>query len=314
MGLSFKDYVTIADALEVESLDEGWKEQAFAKIKQVLGGKMSDDEIDAEIEKVKAKKAGVVSKVKDTQQSKDFHQRRADAAAKAKARQPQGTQGTVPNTAAALAGKSTSLMRGGELRAVDRNPFGEGLVTEAQKEYKVEYTTKAGGSSKFAKIKAQDVTAVREKFRRDFHGMKILTVTPAKVAAKKTAPAKVEEDFGPLGPRTMQLDEATEANIVVMKVSYDYITRNDREKTGTATMFHTCKSPEEAQALKAKIEAEDELEARSPEDTITKMGQNSYNDFDSCHGDTVYATSVKVVAKEPTGSKVFFFDPKEFYL
>lgn len=198
MGLSFKDYVTIADALEVQDLDEGWMDNAILAIKKKLGGKMSDDEIKAEIENVKSKKAGVVQKIKDTQQSKDFHQRRADAASRTMSRQPRGTQGTVSTSS--LMAKSTSDMRAGALRAVDRNPMGEELMTEAQKEYKVEYTAKAGGSSKFAKIKAQDVTAVREKFRRDFHGMKILTVTPAKVIIKK--PVKVEEDFGPLGPRT----------------------------------------------------------------------------------------------------------------
>jgi hypothetical protein len=205
MGLSFKDYVVISDALEAEQLEEGWMDDAILAIKKKLGGKMSDDEIAAEIEKLKTKKAGATKKVADTQASKDFHQRRADMAAKAAARQPRGTVPTGPNTAASLRSKSTSDMTGPELRAVDRNPFGEGLVTEAQKEYKVEYTNKAGGSTKTAKIKAQDVTAVREKFRRDFHGMKILTVTPAKVVVKK--PAKVEEvqedqEHGPLGPRS----------------------------------------------------------------------------------------------------------------
>ena len=205
MGLSFKDYVTIADALEVEHLEEDWKEKAFAKIKQVLGGKMSDDEIDAEIEKVKAKKAGVVAKVKDTQQSQDFHQRRADAAAKAKARQPQGTQGTVPNTASSLMAKSPSLMRGGELRAVDRNPFGEGLVTEAQTEFNVEYVSKGGGTTKKCVIKGIDVTAVKEKFRRQYAGWKFLSAKPK--AVRKPVPKKVEEvqedqEHGPLGPRS----------------------------------------------------------------------------------------------------------------
>ena len=216
MGLSFKDYVVISDALEAEQLEEGkaqeWMDKAILAIKKKLGGKMSDDEIADEIEKLKGKKAGADKKVgtaktaiAQTQQSRDFNQRRADAAAKAAARQPQGTVSTRPNTASTLNAKSTSQMSAGELRAIDRNPFAEELVTEAQKEYKVEYTNKAGGSTKIAKIKAQDVTAVREKFRRDFHGMKILTVTPAKIVVKK--PAKVEEvqedqDCGPLGPRS----------------------------------------------------------------------------------------------------------------
>lgn len=188
MGLTFKDYVTIADALEVDALDEGWMDAAVDAIKKKLGGKMSDDEIKAEIDKVKAKKTGMVAKVSDTQQSKDFHQRRADMAAKTSARQPQGTISTSARNQAARD------------RNADREWVGEDTLTEAQKEYKVEYTNKAGGSTKVAKIKGQDVTAVREKFKRDFHGMKILTVTPARVLMKK--PIKVDEEFGPLGPRS----------------------------------------------------------------------------------------------------------------
>jgi hypothetical protein len=166
---------------------------------------MSDDEIDAEIEKVKAKKAGVVSKVKDTQQSKDFHQRRADAEAKAKSRQPQGTRATVPNTAAAFKAKSTSDMKGGELRALDRNPFAEELVTEAQCEFNVEYVSKGGGSTKKCVIKGIDVTAVKEKFRRQYAGWKFLSAKPKTV--RKPVPKKVEEvqedqEHGPLGPRS----------------------------------------------------------------------------------------------------------------
>lgn len=205
MGLSFKDYVVISDALEVEQLEEGWMDDAILAIKKKLGGKMSDDEIKDEIEKLKAKKAGVTKKVADTQQSKDFHQRRADAAAKAKDRQPKGTQGTVPNTAAAFKSKSTSDMGAGELRALDRNPFGEGLVTEAQTEFSVEYVAKGGGSTKKCVIKGIDVTAVKEKFRRQYAGWKLLSAKPKTV--RKPVPKKVEEvqedqEHGPLGPRS----------------------------------------------------------------------------------------------------------------
>jgi hypothetical protein len=131
--LSFKDYVVIADALEAEQLDEGWMDDAILAIKKKLGGKLTDDEIEAEIEKLKAKKAGSDKKVAggaeriaQTQQSRDFHARRADMAAKAAARQPRGTVGTGPNTAASFRSKSTSDMTGGELRALDRNPYAEG--------------------------------------------------------------------------------------------------------------------------------------------------------------------------------------------
>ena len=131
---------------------------------------------------------------------------------------------------------------------------------------------------------------------------------------EEQAAVSLHEYFVEKAKQVTGLSEAAEATIVVMKVSYDYISQSDREKTGTATMFHKCASAEEAQALKEKIEAKDELIAKSPEDTITHMGQNTYNDFESCHGDAVYASSVKVVATEPTGSKVFAFSPKEFGL
>jgi len=62
MGLSFKDYVVISEALEVEQLEEGWMDDAILVIKKKLGGKMSDDEIKDEIEKLKTKKAGAVDR------------------------------------------------------------------------------------------------------------------------------------------------------------------------------------------------------------------------------------------------------------
>lgn len=210
--ISFKDYVVIADALEAEQLEEGWMDNAILAIKKKLGNKMSDDEIADEIDKLKAKKGGAdkkvefgAKKVAQSQQSKDFHQRRADLAAAAEARQPKGTVGTQPNTAASFKSKSTSLMRGGELRALDRNPFGEGLVTEAQTEFSVEYVAKGGGSTKKCVIKGIDVTAVKEKFRRQYAGWKLLSAKPKTV--RKPVPKKVEEvqedqEHGPLGPRS----------------------------------------------------------------------------------------------------------------
>jgi hypothetical protein len=209
MGLSFKDYVVISDALEAEQLEEGWMDDAILAIKKKLGGKMSDDEIAAEIEKLKGKKAGTVQKVAQTQQSKDFNQRRADAAAKAAARQPQGTVGTRPNSAAAFRAKSTTDMKGGELRALDRNPFAEELMTEAQIEFNVKYRSKGSdGTTKDKKtvIKGTDVRNVKDKFRLQYAGWMFISAEPKNVpryvAKKKVEEVQEDQDCGPLGPRS----------------------------------------------------------------------------------------------------------------
>lgn len=258
MSVSFKDFVLISDAFIAAQLDEG---KIWDAIKSKLGGKASDDEIEAEIERLKKTKGKDVDAIKKTAASKDFHARQAQKAkddAEAALVDKRRAQATIPTRAAKdgaedaknrLAATSGNKMRAAQGRAAERAwVMGEGKdedhaewqegfkhgkavrggkakedlngcsmaykqgfkkamneeleqLDEAQKEYRVEYTNKAGGSKRIAKIKAMDVTAVREKFRRDFHGMKILTVTPAKPAMAKK-PEKVDEDFGPLGPRS----------------------------------------------------------------------------------------------------------------
>ena len=232
MKLSFKDYTIISDAFIEMQLDEGAVQDLWAAVKKKLGGKASDDQIEAEIERLKKTRSSDLNKIKDTVQSREFHQRQAEREKAALAKQAKPTQPTVstrgPNTEASFRAKSVNDMRGGERRALDRNPFHEGKkedadewqegykyakavragkakedlngvstafkqgyrtgmnesvqLDEAQKEYRVEYTTKlsnADSKVKVAKIKAMDVAAVREKFKRDFHGMKLLTIKPA---------------------------------------------------------------------------------------------------------------------------------------
>jgi len=179
MALTFKDYVTIADALLAEDeLNEGWMDDAITAIKAKLGGKMSDAQIKAEIEKVKAKKADAVKKVGQTQQSKDFHARRAAAADKANAAQAKKPMGTV-GTGSKLDAMSTSQMRAGQARAVDRNPFAYEGLNEGL--FDVEYTAKNGeGKPKKCQISATDVGAVKEKFKRQYAGWKFVSAKPAK--------------------------------------------------------------------------------------------------------------------------------------
>jgi hypothetical protein len=215
MGLSFKDYVVISDALEAEQLEEGWMDDAILAIKKKLGGKMSDDEIAAEIEKLKGKKAGADKKVAggaervaQTQQSRDFHARRAEMAAKAAARQPQGTIGTGAKKPSPLDSTPTSQMSGAMRRAVDRNPFAEELVTEAQIEFNVKYRAKGSdGTAKDKKtvIKGTDVRNVKDKFRLQYAGWMFVSAEPKNVpkrVIKKVEEVQEDQDCGPLGPRS----------------------------------------------------------------------------------------------------------------
>lgn len=322
MALTFKEYVVISDAISANQLEEGWMENAIIAIKKKLGGKISDDEIKAEI-------AAMKTKVSDTKQSKDFHERRKAQEKQRLQREirgilnstpgARGTQPTVGTSQADI--RKAQNAEGRRQQALARNAerdwhqqfesLKDESLTEATKEYRVEYTAKAGGTTRIGKIKAQDVTAVREKFKRDFHGMKILTITPAKPAPKKR---ETVEEHGPLGPRQI-LDEAkAEMKTVVMKVSFDYITNRDDEAQGSVTLFHTCKTAEEASALIEKITAaQDEGLIDDSGDYIYHWGQNSYNNFSQPHGDAIYIETMKLASKEPAlGRKVYAFNPADF--
>jgi hypothetical protein len=230
MGLSFKDYVVISDALEAEQLDEDWMSDAILAIKKKLGGKMSDDEIAAEIGKLKDKKAGADKKVAggaermaQTQQSRDFNARRADMAAKAAARQPQGTIGTSHQDEHPSIARDRETVANRSARAANavarRNQYPNGVnsgleiegdvLAEAQIEFNVKYRAKGSdGTSKDKKtvIKGTDVRNVKDKFRLQYAGWMFISAEPKNVpryvAKKKVEEVQEDQDCGPLGPRS----------------------------------------------------------------------------------------------------------------
>ena len=190
MKLSFKDYTIISDAFIEMQLDENAIQDLWAHVKKKLGMKATDDQIEAEIERLKKTKGSDLDAIKKTAQSRAFHARKAadEKRAALQARKPEPTRGTLGQPKGALTNADWDDALDSRDRKFlakrDRVAEGEEVVQldEAQKEYRVEYTTKlsnADSKVKVAKIKAMDVAAVREKFKRDFHGMKLLTIKPA---------------------------------------------------------------------------------------------------------------------------------------
>lgn len=185
-SISFKDYVIIADAFREVQLEEGKLADLWDAVKKKLGGKASDEEVQAELARLKKIDDKAIKKIGQTQQSRDFHARKAADAMKARGPQkPEPARGTLGQPK----GAQTNDVWDSALDSRDRKILAkmdrireeaEALV-EGVKEYSVRYTAKTGGSPRTAKIKASDVMAAREKFKRDFHGMKLLTVEPAKV-------------------------------------------------------------------------------------------------------------------------------------
>jgi hypothetical protein len=74
--------VIISDAFVEAQLDEG---KIWDAIKKKLGGKASDEEIKAEVERLKGLDSDDIKKIKQTAQSRDFHARKKREAAAAKA-------------------------------------------------------------------------------------------------------------------------------------------------------------------------------------------------------------------------------------
>lgn len=187
MSISFRDFVIITNAFEDAQLDEG---KIWDAIKKKLGGKASEEDIRSEVERLKGLDSDDMAKIKAARKKRDDAWKRAQQAAS-------GTRPTISTQAAVNKSKMNldnaerrGAYRADQQRALERDWVGEETLTEGQKEYKVEYEPKIGGAKRIAKIKAVDVTAVKEKFKRDFHGMKLLTVTPAKPVRKVS---KIEE-------------------------------------------------------------------------------------------------------------------------
>lgn len=156
MRLTFKEYSIVTDALADASLEEGWMDAALTAVKSKLGHRMSDEEIRAEISKSKA--------------AQDFKKRKAEREKQAKA----DLYGAVMTARAHHADSRRGDLSFEELQTVN----------EGQKEFEVCYTLKGGSGRKKVIIKASDVYSVREKFKRDYHGMKMISASP--VQATKT--------------------------------------------------------------------------------------------------------------------------------
>ena len=183
MSVSFKDYVIISDAFREVQLEEGKLEDLWNAVKKKLGGKASDEEVQAELTRLKKIDDKAIKKIGQTQQARDFHARRAAQAMTPK--KPEPARGTLGQPK----GAQTNDVWDSALDANDRKILAkmdrireeaESLV-EGMKEYSIRYMPKAGGAPRTGKIKATDVMAAREKFKRDFHGMKLMTMEPAKV-------------------------------------------------------------------------------------------------------------------------------------
>lgn len=192
MSVSFKDYVIISDAFREVQLEEGKLDDLWNAVKKKLGGKASDEEVKSELERLQKIDDKTVKKIGQTQQSRDFHARKAAQAMTAKGPQkPEPTRGTLGQPKGALANavwdSSLDSRDRRVLAKMDRIREEAEALVEGIKEYRVEYVAKAGGSPRIAKIKAVDVMAAREKFKRDFHGMRLVTVEPAKVIKKRVS-------------------------------------------------------------------------------------------------------------------------------
>ena len=182
--LSFKDYVLISNAIVEAQLDEG---AIWDAIKKKLGGskQMSDDEIEAEIQRLKKLGPGSIEKIRATKASQDFHARKA-ADAKAGMRGTVGTNPTRSPGMKKLDAVPTPQLGGGKLRAVERDwAMREGKLTEAV-EFEVTYRLRNGDeATKRTRIKARDTTDVRRKFADTHYGAKIVLIRPAKPKVAK---------------------------------------------------------------------------------------------------------------------------------
>lgn len=188
--LSFKDYVLISNAIVEAQLDEG---AIWDAIKKKLGGskQMSDDEIEAEIQRLKKLGPGSIEKIRATKASQDFHARKA-ADAKAGMRGADARRGTVSTNPTRSPGMkkldsiATPNLTAGQARAVERDwAMREGKLTEAA-EFEVTYRLRNGDDSpKRTRIKARDTTDVRRKFADTHYGAKIVLIRPAKPKVAK---------------------------------------------------------------------------------------------------------------------------------
>lgn len=309
MALSFRDYITISTAFADAQLDEG---KIWDAIKAKLGAKASDEDVEAELERLKKTDSKDLAKIKTTQASRDAAARKAEREAAA-AKLPASTgHAGADDARRRLTATKTGNMRAGQSRATERGwALGEETLAEAQ-EFVVSYSLKSSDAVKRCTLKARDVTDVKRKFADTHYGAKLLSVAPAKKVEKKIA--KVEEDFGPLGPRT--LAEGKDAKVVVMKVLFDYINTREAEKIGGVTLFHTCETPQKAAEMVDAINAIDkEGGFQLEDDFMVHWGQNSYSDFQGTHGEQVSVESVKIVDKEPAlGRRVYAFNPADFGL
>jgi hypothetical protein len=103
-------------------------------------------------------------------------------------------------------------LRAAQGRAVERDWVGnmegqelEGeALSEAVTEFVVSYTSKGGGAKLRARIKGRDTREVRRKFNDMYFMKQILGIEPARPAKKVKEPEAVEEQYGPLGPRTLE--------------------------------------------------------------------------------------------------------------
>ena len=208
MTVSFRDYVIISDAFVAAQLDEG---KIWDAIKAKLGAKASPEEVEAEIERLKKTKGKDVEKIKQTAASKNFHDRKAaelEKKAEREAKKPVGTvQAEIQKKLVAM---PSVKLRAAQGKAVERdwvaNMEGEELegeaLNEAATEFVVSYTSKGGGSTLRARIKGRDARDVRRKFNDMYFMKRILGIEPARLPKKK--PESVEEQYGPLGPRTLE--------------------------------------------------------------------------------------------------------------
>jgi hypothetical protein len=188
--LSFKDYVLISNAFVETQLDEG---AIWDAIKKKLGGtkNMSDDEIEAEIARLKKLDPGSLEKIKATKASADFHARQAEAKKKAMRGGTVGTQPTRSPGMKKLDAVPTPQLGGGKLRAVERDwAMREEKLAEAL-EFEVTYKLRSSDSTeKKTRIKARDTTDVRRKFADTHYGAKIVLIRPAKVKVVKPEPVE----------------------------------------------------------------------------------------------------------------------------
>jgi hypothetical protein len=118
----------------------------------------------------------------------------------------------------------------------------------------------------------------------------------------------------------LDLREA-KGTIVVAKLWIGYITGEDEESMAgeeadlNVTVFYDAKTPEAAQALAAKMGADDvEIDDGDCYDALNHYAQNgapARKGYSNLHG-PAYVTSVKIASKEPKlAQRVFAFHPAD---